>query len=157
MRERVGIMQKDNFLIENMSKEDVTFVHKIEEECFFEPWSLQAFYDELENEFSVTFVTKMGNFYCGFINGRLINNEFYINNIAVSKEFRRQHIGIFLLKHLDKFLKNKAVFSTLEVRKTNIPAQNLYLKSGYEIVGERKNFYTNPTENAYIMTKFYSN
>ena len=43
---------------------------------------------------------------------------------------------------------------TLEVRKSNLPAIRCYQKHGYLLVGERKNFYENPQENALLMTKF---
>ena len=39
----------------------------------------------------------------------------------------------------------------LEVRKSNDPAINFYLKFKFKISGERKNYYSNPIEDAYVM------
>ena len=44
-------------------------------------------------------------------------------------------------------------FISLEVRESNLSAIHLYEKMGFETEGLRKNFYTNPSENALIMTK----
>ena len=41
------------------------------------------------------------------------------------------------------------------MRQSNLSAQQLYEKSGFEVVGKRRNFYVNPTEDALIMTKTY--
>ena len=46
----------------------------------------------------------------------------------------------------------KCEFISLEVRKSNSAAVSLYEKLGYEKVGERKKFYTDPQEDAVIMT-----
>ena len=46
----------------------------------------------------------------------------------------------------------KNEFISLEVRKSNAAAISLYTKRGYKKAGERKNFYTNPAEDAEIMT-----
>ena len=41
---------------------------------------------------------------------------------------------------------------TLEVRKSNAPARALYERFGFKALGERKNYYINPREDAVIMT-----
>ena len=41
----------------------------------------------------------------------------------------------------------------LEVRESNIYAQNMYTQNGYETVGKRKRFYRGPDEDAILMTK----
>ena len=44
---------------------------------------------------------------------------------------------------------------TLEVRKSNIAAQGLYKKYGFDIIGERKRYYSDNGEDAWIMTKSF--
>jgi ribosomal protein S18 acetylase RimI-like enzyme len=41
--------------------------------------------------------------------------------------------------------------ATLEVRVTNLPAQKLYKRFGFEIVAMRRNFYSDTGEDAYVM------
>ncbi|MBQ2135892.1 MAG: hypothetical protein II201_03310, partial [Clostridia bacterium] len=51
--------------------------------------------------------------------------------------------------------KENLEFLSLEVRKSNDEAIRLYEKSGFKCVGERKDFYRNPKENALIMTIYF--
>ena len=61
-----------------------------------------------------------------------------------------------LMQELDDYAKENEMASvSLEVRQSNLSAQQLYEKSGFEVVGKRRNFYVNPTEDALIMTKTY--
>ena len=81
--------------------------------------------------------------------------EGYIYNIAVKFKYRRFGIGKDIVNELVNYSKNKNLkFLSLEVRKSNAPAINLYSNCGFEKVGNRKNYYTNPLEDAIIMTKF---
>lgn len=138
-------------VIENMVKDDVHGVWEIENACFSQPWSEQAFYDELINPYGITLVAKCDGVVAGFLNVRDVCGEIYINNIAVSENFRGRGLGQALLLELEK---REFVFITLEVRESNLPAISLYEKMGYEKIGLRKNFYEKPVENAILMTKF---
>lgn len=146
-----------------MSKEHINAVAQIENDCFSRPWSEASFYEELDNPMSLTIVaiqiddiSALPNkkSVAGFVNVRIINDEVYINNIAVSKTYRRKGIGTGLLTSLEKIVrKNKALFITLEVRESNSPAISLYKSLGYKTVGKRKRFYRDPSEDAVLMTK----
>ena len=79
----------------------------------------------------------------GYIGVQEICSEAYITNIAVPKEFRRLGIARALLKEACSGAeKRNCEFITLEVRKSNTAAIELYKKEGYNIAGERKNFYS---------------
>ena len=52
-------------------------------------------------------------------------------------------------------MKNSLCFITLEVRESNAAAISLYSNFGFIKAGERKNYYSDPTENAVIMTKYF--
>ncbi|MEG2814048.1 MAG: ribosomal protein S18-alanine N-acetyltransferase [Oscillospiraceae bacterium] len=144
--------------ISNMQFEDVPDVFSIDKKCFSMPWSEEAFFDELKNPNAVTFIARNNcenNQIIGFINAHLIIDECYINNIAVDEKFRKQGIGFDLINKLIDFMKIKnAVFISLEVRKTNFNAIKLYEKAGFQLKGERRNFYEKPIENALIYTLF---
>ena len=51
--------------------------------------------------------------------------------------------------------KHDFAFLTLEVRESNAPAIALYSRFGFVRVGERKNYYSDPAENALLMTKYF--
>lgn len=155
MKEKAGMQPKDKIKYRLMTEDDVKGVSEIEKECFSQPWSLEAFKDELDNQAAVTIIARTDEKVVGFINGRMCDG-FYINNIAVNKDYRKSGVATKLLFALEVSLSDNAEFSTLEVRKSNTAAINLYKKNGYEQVGERKNFYEKPAENALLMTKYFN-
>ena len=58
-----------------------------------------------------------------------------------------------LIKTLVGFCENEGMeFVSLEVWRSNEAAKKLYSKMGFEEVGERKDFYENPREDAILMT-----
>ena len=100
------------------------------------------------------FIAQQNGSVLGYLGISVILDEGYITNIAVFPEFRKKGIASKLLEFLFDFAKQKELsFVSLEVRESNMPAISLYKKFGFENEGFRKNFYTNPKENAIIMTK----
>ena len=86
----------------------------------------------------------------------VIAGEGYIDNVAVREEYRRQGIAQALLDVFLRFGKaHQLAFLTLEVRASNDPAKQLYMKHGFEQVGRRKDYYDEPNEDAIIMTKYF--
>lgn len=143
--------------IEPMNETDVAFVAQTEKECFSEPWSEDAVRSELSNDSARFFTAKILGFFAGYIGMHIVLDECYIANIAVKSEFRRKGIADRLLSYAQDFAKSEdCAFISLEVRVSNLPAIELYKKHGYITQGERKNFYRNPEENAFIMTKTFS-
>ena len=72
-------------------------------------------------------------------------------NVAVSPDFRGMGIGKALVGALiDDAKKTGASVVMLEVRKSNASAIALYEKAGFELVGQRKNFYNRPREDALL-------
>lgn len=135
-----------------MTKEDIEQVSEIEKITFSMPWSKEALLQSLELKGSIYLVAceeeKIVG-YCGLFN---IVNEGNINNVAVLNEYRGRHIATAMLKKLIELGKQTQITAyTLEVRTSNEPAIQLYLKFGFTIEGIRKNYYENPTEDAYIM------
>ena len=67
--------------------------------------------------------------------------------------YRRLGIARALLA---RSFENDMDFITLEVRQSNFAAIALYEKSGFENIGVRPHFYSDPDENAVIMTKYFT-
>jgi ribosomal-protein-alanine N-acetyltransferase len=83
-----------------------------------------------------------------------IAGEGYITNVAVAPRFRRLGVATALLGALLSYAKeNGLLFITLEVRESNRAARLLYGGLGFTDEGTRRNFYTDPAEDAIIMTK----
>lgn len=142
-----------NTEINIMTEDDITFVAALEKQCFSTPWNEHMLKPELSDKTAVFFVAKTEGEVSGYIGSHNVLGEIYISNICTGKEFRNKGIAKMLIEHLICYAKNnKAEFLTLEVRKSNEPAISLYRSFGFEKQGIRKKFYSNPTEDGYIMT-----
>lgn len=92
----------------------------------------------------------------GYAGLTVVLDEGYINNIAVREEYRKQGIASALLDVFVRFAQaHQLAFLTLEVRASNSAAIALYQKHGFERVGERKNYYEAPKEDAILMTRTF--
>lgn len=139
-----------------ISPADAKDLAELDREIFSSPWSEKSFSDECKNEAAVYFVAKDNEKTVGYAGFWNVVDEGDITNIAVKEEYRRQKIASTLLeKIIEEAKKRELVLLTLEVRETNIPAINLYRKYGFEEVGKRKRYYTNPVEDAKIMTFYF--
>lgn len=145
----------DNISIRYAVKEDAKTIAEIEKKYIVPPWSEKLIEEEICKENCIFLTALIGDKVIGYISGDNIVGEVYINNIAVSEEYRRLHVGEKLMTALIK-----SAFSlhcsliTLEVRKSNIPARSLYEKCGFSLCGERKDYYSFPRENAVIYTLY---
>ena len=144
-----------DFVIEKMSPSHVGEIARLEKECFSTPWSEDGLKSELNNAFARFFVATYAGEIAGYVGAHNVLGEVYITNVAVFEKFRRNGVAKKLIDALLESAKaENGNFVTLEVRKSNIPAVSLYEKCGFEKVGERKNFYEKPRENAVLMTYF---
>ena len=76
-----------------------------------------------------------------------------IARIAVESDFRRNGVASRLLKELAFICADNGVNKLLlDVRESNESAKAFYKKKGFVLDGVRKNYYTNPTENAILMS-----
>lgn len=144
-----------NYSIKPMTENDIDGITEIEKECFASPWSREGIAEELENPCSFFLCAKTEKV-IGYIGVQEICSEAYITNIAVLNDYRRQGIArVLLQKACAGAEERKCEFITLEVRESNAPAIALYESEGFEKVGMRKNFYSLPTENGLIYTKYF--
>lgn len=142
-----------NITIEKMTAEHIPHLAELEKQCFSTPWSENALAEELDNPHARFFVCIKDGAVCGYIGAHNIVGEVYITNVGVLPSYRGQGIGAMLVGFLKEYSKTEnADFITLEVRKSNSVAIKLYNKMGFKVVGERKNFYDNPKEDAILMT-----
>ena len=88
----------------------------------------------------------------GFIVGHQADDEWEIENIAVTGAARRHGLGSRLVGELLDLARSrggKSVF--LEVRESNRAARSLYEKWAFIEVGRRKMYYQNPAEDALLL------
>jgi len=143
------------WLIEPLaSPSEIDAILAIEEASFTNPWTREMYLAELQNE-GVSF------FYLardperrtiGFCSVWRVLDELHINNLAVLPAWRRAGIGSALLTHvLDEGARMGARRATLEVRRSNEAARQLYERFGFSVVGVRQGYYSNPVEDALVL------
>ena len=144
-----------DFTLENMAEKHIEAVAELESQCFSQPWSANALREELCNENS-RFLVAVGDEIAGYIGVQEICGEAYITNVAVFENYRKMGIGRLLLRAACDGAEGRGCeFITLEVRQSNAAAIAFYESEGFQSVGVRKNFYSNPTENGVIYTKYF--
>lgn len=134
--------------------EDAKEIFAIEMECFSVPWSLDSIETELLNEDKkLYYVVEDGNGVVGYAGAWLVYDEGQITNIAIRPSARRQGFGAKLTSALiEECFKRGMHEIFLEVRISNLSALSLYRKLGFTVKGMRKNYYSEPKEDAYIMS-----
>lgn len=139
-------------IIETMDENSIDDILKISNLSFPVSWSRTSFYKELKNPLAHYIVAKNDNKVIGFMGVWIIVDEGHITNIAVDPSYRGKGVGNLLLKGMLDYCKSKNVIAmTLEVRASNIVAQNLYKKYGFIEEGLRKNYYEDSGEDALLM------
>jgi ribosomal-protein-alanine N-acetyltransferase len=139
-----------------MRVEDLEEVLDIEALSFPTPWSRNAFlYELLENERAVYYIAKNSfQKVIGYIGMWIVFDEGHITNLAVHPSYRHQGVAKFLLYNFIKAAREKKVkHLTLEVRRSNLIAQELYQKMGFVHMGVRRKYYLDNNEDALIMWK----
>lgn len=142
-----------------MNEHDLLEVVEIEETTGLSQWGWEAYRAELARRESVMLVVRRdvpddsGRNVVAYIASRVSADELHINNIGVRETARRKGLGAALLgAALEEGARRGATLAVLEVRAGNAAAQALYMRFGFKVVGERKDYYRSPVENALVMT-----
>src|ERR687892_555553 len=143
-----------NLFIRKMMVDDVPAVVELDQKSFSLPWPERSFRFELtDNPASRCWVAELDGKVVGMIVVWLIVDEAHVATVATHPEYRRQGIGKRLLAHaLRHIMQDGARSSFLEVRESNIAAQEMYRKFGYEVTGRRRRYYRDNDEDAILMS-----
>lgn len=139
--------------IRKMTLDDLDGIMEIEVEAFPVPWPREAYEKEItKNELAYYVVAESEGEIVGYAGLWEVVGEGHITNVAVRKERRGQGISNFLMQALlNRMFELNFYGMTLEVRVSNICAQSLYRKFGFESVGLRKSYYSDNGEDAIVM------
>lgn len=142
-----------DIILRDMKEDDIEDILEIESQSFTTPWDKNAFLVELrENILAQYIVAEADEKVIGYAGIWKILNEGHITNIAVLKDYRGKGVGSLLIEGLIWYcMKNDIDRMTLEVRKSNTIAQNLYKKYGFVESGIRPKYYGDNKEDAIIM------
>lgn len=148
-----------DFTVERMTEPDLPEVVALEEITGLSRWGLAAYARELrENPLAILLVARpqvsspeTGRI-IGFLCSNVVLDEWHINNVATYPTCRRQGVAWELIQRARGLARSAgAEFGLLEVRATNYPAQMLYQKLGFRVVGRRSYYYAHPSEDAIIL------
>ena len=145
--------QNEQMIFSPLLPAHIDQMEQIEIECFSVPWSRAALEEELENPYAhyVVCTDGAGNV-LGYIGSRIVLDSADITNVAVRPVYRRRGIARQLVGRMLEQMAEKGVTGVLlEVRESNLPAQNCYAQAGFTVVGRRKNYYELPKEDALLM------
>ena len=139
-------------IIQRMRDEDVERVAELDKMCFPTPWTISAYYTEVHNPSAYYIVAREDGLIVGFAGMWVIMDEAHITTLGVDPELRGRKIGERMLVHiLDEAIHRGARRATLEVRRHNLAAQNMYNKYAFQVVAIRKGYYANDNEDAFVM------
>jgi ribosomal-protein-alanine N-acetyltransferase len=168
------------YVVERMTIADVPAVAALERRVFPLPWSAHVFEYELRHNPMAYFVVvrprnpgtiqeqvtslaikargkpeqePSSQEMLGYGGFWFIVGEAHICTLAVHPDWRGRGLGELVLVHLiDRATEMDAAVLTLEVRASNVVAQNMYRKYGFVQTGVGKRYYTDSGEDAIIMT-----
>ncbi len=135
-----------------MTLDDIEAVHDIEAATFRTPWSKESFYKEVtDNPCARYVVLREDGVTIAYAGVWFVLDEGHITNIAVREDRRGMGYGEQVTRAMIQLAADSGMnWMTLEVRRSNAAAINLYHKLGFIDVGYRKRYYEN-TEDALIM------
>ena len=138
--------------IRRMQPGDVPAIMVIERQSFSAPWRESSYLTELTNRSAHYLVACIGSVIVGYGGQWVIMDEAHITTIAVDPMHRGEKIGEqLLIALLELAAQHKARRASLEVRESNLVAQNLYRKYGFETAAVRKGYYSDNREDALVM------
>ena len=136
-----------------MDKSHLKQVAELDREFFSRPWSQDSWESELYNTtVSLVEAETEDGFVLGYGVLGVILDEGCLEKLAVREEYRRQGVAQAILDSFVRYGREHLAFITLEVRASNDPAIQLYMKNGFSQVGRRKNYYSELHEDAILMT-----
>jgi ribosomal-protein-alanine N-acetyltransferase len=160
------------YRVEPMTLADVSQVMEIESVAFSSPWSARAYrYEITQNEHSLMLVVReipstatllqkalwraglaQPKAVLGYAGAWFLVDEIHVATIAVDPRWRGRGLGeLLLLSLLERGIKRTARRATLEVRVSNLVAQGLYHRYGFQIISTNRRYYSDNNEDAYIM------
>ncbi len=131
---------------------DLPTIVEIENAAMSCPWSLKSYEEAITSDHSFIMVAVEDEQIAAFSVFYLTPPEAELPDIVVDEKYRGQGLGRKLLEKSKDELASRGIDTIfLEVRTSNTPARRLYESFGFEEIGVRKYFYSNPVEDAVCM------
>jgi len=139
--------------------EDIEAILRVERQASEAPhWNVAQYQSILqEGDRRVLLVAIAESRTVGFAVASVLLEEAELENIAVNAQFRRSGVGKALMESAMAWsIERGAVLMRLEVRIGNAAAQRLYRRLGFVQNGMRRAYYSEPVEDAIVMSLLLS-
>lgn len=157
MREDPAPRVKHGFSIRQMTVEDMPAVMALEKQAFKNPWSAELLQRELQHEWSTILLVEeeregVAPVLLGLAIFWIVHDEVHVLNVATAPEHRRRGVARAVMDEvLARGKARRCTLATLEVRRGNEAALQLYRSLGFRPVGIRPNYYVDEGEDAIVM------
>lgn len=149
-------MEPANVVIERISATDnLDAVAALEASTFTNPWTREMLERELrQSDVARVYVLRLpGRRVAAFCACWVVYDEVHINTLAVDAALRRQGLATLLMRRLlAEAARDGALRAFLEVRRSNQVALRLYESLGFTVTATRRNYYTQPEEDALVLS-----
>lgn len=153
-RERAQREKEAEIIVRELKVEDSAAVAEMEQQIFSDPWSEKSVMETVQQKQSVCFAAEKAGHILGYLLVYHAADEAELARIAVQKEARRQGAAGKLMQALEHYCEeHKMEKLLLDVRESNEAARSFYTKNGFVEDGIRQGFYTNPSEDAVLMSR----
>jgi ribosomal-protein-alanine N-acetyltransferase len=136
-------------------KSDLPAVMPIEQAAHISPWARETFETCFRSGCKGWLIENDGEV-VAFVVVSLHADECHVLNLCVRLQHQRQGLGKELLAHALQYAKSIGIaIAYLEVRRSNTRAISLYRQYDFQLIGERKDYYStvNGNEDALIFAK----
>ena len=152
----VEIEKTEGFEIVPLTERDLEEVMQIERASFVAPWSVGMFRQDLDFPLARCLAARWSEAgekrLAGYVICWFVADEVHITNIAVRKDRRNRGVARRLVEEALSLARECRMQScTLEVRRSNEAARELYRKLGFTPRGVRQRYYSDNNEDAVIM------
>jgi len=157
MREDSAPHGKHDFIIRQMMVEDMPAVMALEKQAFKNPWSPELLQRELQHEWSTILLVEEEREdgpaeLLGLAIFWIVHDEVHVLNVATAPQHRRRGVARAVMDEvLARGKARRCTLATLEVRRGNEGALQLYRSLGFRPVGIRPNYYVDEGEDAIVM------
>jgi len=140
--------------VRDMTHDDIDVVVAMENASYTVPWSEATFRGLLRRRDADMIVLHSGTEIVGYAAFWAVLDQGELGNVAIAARWRGRGLGAQLVAEIIRRAARRGVRDVfLEVRPLNSSARRLYERFGFVLVGKRRNYYQEPTEDALVMRR----
>lgn len=153
-RERAEREKNAELKCRTLRTEDAAAVAEMEHLVFSDAWSEKSVMETIQLPNTICIAAEKAGRLVGYMLVYEAAGEAEIARIAVDKEMRRQGAGGHMMLELENICEERKIRKLLlDVRESNMEARSFYEDAGFTEDGIRQKFYTNPEEDAVLMSR----